>query len=335
MMVFSGLRALLLATVGMASAPIVGAAADMGPAIVYGTSGKFDKSFNEMAYHGAEKFRKDTGSQYRDFEAQADSQAEQGIRNFASRGFSPVIVTNFAYKDQLAKVAKEFPDTDFVMIDDTIDLPNVRSITFKEEQGSYIVGLIGALKSETKTVGFIGGMDIPIIRKFGCGYAQGANAGGAKEIIRNMTGTTGSAFNDPVKGGEIAASQLGQGADVIFAAAGGTGIGVLQKVADAGKLSIGVDSNQNYMHPGSVLTSMVKRVDVAVYNAMKDAMEGHFTGGVQSLGLAESGVDWSLDDDNRKLITPEIEAAANKAKQDIIAGTLKVHDYMTDDKCPL
>lgn len=325
----------LLVTVAFAATIANASAADFNPAVFYGTSGKFDKSFNEMAYTGAEKFKADTGSSYRDFEAQADSQAEQGIRNFASRGFSPVIVTNFAYKDQLAKVAKEFPDVDFVMLDDVVDLPNVRSVTFKEEQGSYVVGLIAALTSKSKAVGFIGGMDIPIIRKFGCGFAQGASAGGATNIIRNMTGTTGSAFNDPVKGGEIAASQMGQGADVIFAAAGGTGIGVLQKVADAGKLSVGVDSNQNYMHPGSVLTSMVKRVDVAVYNALMDAKDGKFTGGVQSLGLAENGVDWSLDEHNRKLITPEVEAAAKKAKDDIAAGTLKVHDYMSDDKCPL
>ncbi len=325
----------LLVTVAFAATIANASAADFNPAVVYGTSGKFDKSFNEMAYTGAEKFKADTGSSYRDFEAQADSQAEQGIRNFASRGFSPVIVTNFAYKDQLAKVAKEFPGVDFVMLDDVVDLPNVRSVTFKEEQGSYVVGLIAALTSKSKAVGFIGGMDIPIIRKFGCGFAQGASAGGATNIIRNMTGTTGSAFNDPVKGGEIAASQMGQGADVIFAAAGGTGIGVLQKVADAGKLSVGVDSNQNYMHPGSVLTSMVKRVDVAVYNALMDAKDGKFTGGVQSLGLAENGVDWSLDEHNRKLITPEVEAAAKKAKDDIAAGTLKVHDYMSDDKCPL
>lgn len=325
----------LMVTVALAAMTTGATAADFNPAIVYGTSGKFDKSFNEMAYTGAEKFKADTGSSYRDFEAQADSQAEQGIRNFASRGFSPVIVTNFGYKDQLAKVAKEFPDTDFVMLDDVVDLPNVRSVTFKEEQGSYVVGLIAALSSKSKAVGFIGGMDIPIIRKFGCGYAQGAAAGGATNVIRNMTGTTNAAFNDPVKGGEIAASQMGQGADVIFAAAGGTGIGVLQKVADAGKFAIGVDSNQNYMHPGVMLTSMVKRVDVAVYNALKDAKDGKFTGGVHSLGLAENGVDWALDEHNRGLITGDVEAAAKKAKEDIAAGTLKVHDYMSDDKCPL
>ena len=325
----------LMATVAIVAGTAIASAQDAGPAIVYGTSGKFDKSFNEMAYAGAEKFKADTGADYRDYETQADSQAEQGIRNFASRGFSPIVVTNFAYADQLKKVAGEFPDTQFVMIDDVVDAPNVRSVTFKEHEGSYLVGLIAGLVSKTKTVGFIGGMDIPIIRKFGCGYAQGAIAGGATNVIRNMTGTTGAAFNDPVKGGEIATSQIGQNADVIFAAAGGTGIGVLQTVADADKLAIGVDSNQNYMHPGHILTSMIKRVDVAVYNAFTDAANGSFVGGPQSLGLAEGGVDWALDEFNRDLITPEIEAAVNEAKAKIIDGTLVVHDYMTDDTCPV
>ena len=326
-------KALLVAAL-LAATSLSAVAADFNPAIVYGTSGKFDKSFNEMAYTGAEKFKADTGSSYRDYETQAEAQAEQGIRNFASRGFSPIVVTNFAYSDQLAKVATEFPDLQFVMLDSVVDLPNVRSVTFKEHEGSYLVGLIAGLVSKSKTVGFIGGMDIPLIRKFGCGFAQGAVAGGATNIIRNMTGTTGAAFNDPVKGGEIAASQMGQGADVIFSAAGGTGIGVLQTVADAGKLAIGVDSNQNYMHPGNVLTSMVKHVDVAVYNAFSDAKAGKFTGGVQSLGLAEGGVGWALDQFNKDLITPEVEAAVNDSSAKIIAGTTVVHNSMTDDSCP-
>lgn len=324
----------LMATATVVVSTMAVFAQDAGPAIVYGTSGKFDKSFNEMAYTGAEKFKADTGGDYRDFETQADAQAEQGIRNFASRGFSPVVVMNFAYADQLKKVAGEFPDTQFVMMDTVVDMPNVRSVTFKEHEGSYLVGLIAGMASQTKVVGFIGGMDIPIIRKFGCGFVQGAIAGGATNVIQNMTGTTGAAFNDPVKGGEIATSQIGQNADVIFSAAGGTGIGVLQTVADAGKLAIGVDSNQNYMHPGNMLTSMLKRVDVAVYNAFLDAKNGTFTPGIQELGIAEGGVDWALDEFNRDLITPEIEAAVAEAKAKIIDGTLVVHDYMTDDSCP-
>ena len=159
-----------------------------------------------------------------------------------------------------------------------VDLPNVRSIVFKEQEGSYLVGILAAMASKTGKVGFVGGMDIPLIRRFACGYVQGVKSVKADDtVFQNMTGTTGAAWNDPVSGGELAKSQIDQGADVVYHAAGGTGIGVLQAAADAGKLGIGVDSDQNYLHPGKVLTSMLKRVDVAVYTAFKDAKDGKFT----------------------------------------------------------
>jgi len=310
-------------------------AQEMGPAIVYDASGKFDKSFNEMGYIGTERFRQETGVAYRDFEVQSDTQIGQALRNFASRGFNPVVILSNNYRDLLLPVARDYPDTKFMMIDSGIDLPNVRSVIFTEHEGSYLVGLIAGMSSKTKIVGFVGGQDIPLIRKFGCGYAQGAMAGGASRVIQTMTGTTTAAFSDPVKGGEIARSQIEQGADVIYSAAGGTGIGVLQAVADAGKLAIGVDSNQNYMQPGHMLTSMVKRVDVAVYNVFMDVHQGRWSGGEHSFGVAEGGVDWALDEYNRDLITPEVEAAANEARQKIIDGQLKVHDYTSDDSCPV
>ena len=151
-----------------------------------------------------------------------------------------------------------------------------------------------------------------------------------------MTGTTGAAWNDPVKGGELAKSQFDRGADVVYHAAGGTGLGVLQAAADAGKLGIGVDSNQNYIHPGSVLTSMLKRVDVAVYNTFKDGSEGGtWTAGFNVLGLAQDGVGWALDDNNKSLVTDDMKAAVEKAKADIISGAIKVHNYMDDSKCPV
>ena len=264
-----------------------------------------------------------------------DTQGEQAIRKFASEGFSPIVALSFAWTDAVAKVSKEFPDAKFVLVDSVVDAPNVRSVVFKEDEGSYLVGLLAGMKSGSKTVGFVGGMDIPLIRKFGCGYAQGAKAGGASKIIQNMTGTTGAAWNDPVRGGELAKSQIDRGADVVYHAAGGTGIGVLQAAADAGKLGIGVDSNQNYLHPGQVLTSMLKRVDLATYNAMMDVHKGQFTTGVQVMGLAEDGVGWALDENNKALITAEMKAAADKARADIIAGTIKVHDYMSDSKCTM
>jgi basic membrane protein A and related proteins len=178
-------------------------------------------------------------------------------------------------------------------------------------------------------------MDIPLIRRFGCGYVGGFKAAKADgEVFQNMTGDTPAAWNDPTKGGELAKSQIDRGADVIFAAAGQTGLGVLQAAKDAGKFSVGVDSNQNGIQPGSVLTSMLKRVDVAVYNAFTDTQAGKFTGGIVSLGVKEGGIDWALDDNNKALITPEMTAAVDKAKADIISGALEVHDYMSDNACP-
>jgi basic membrane protein A len=309
-------------------------AADVKPAIIYDLGGKFDKSFNEAAFNGAEKFKSETGVEYRDFEIQNDAQREQALRKFAEDGNNPIVVVGFSWAPALQKAAPEFPDTKFAIIDTSVDGPNIRSIEFKEHEGSYLVGVLAAMASTSKKVGFIGGMDIPLIRKFGCGYVGGAKAAGATDVIQNMTGDTPAAWNDPTKGGEIAKSQIDQGADVIYAAAGGTGVGVLQAAADAGKLGIGVDSNQNGLQPGKVLTSMLKRVDVAVFNAFNDAKNDKFDAGKSHLGLAEGGVDYAMDEHNKSLVTEEMKAAAEKTKADIIAGTIKVHDYMSDNACP-
>jgi basic membrane protein A len=328
------LRAVLLALAATFAATAA-IAADISPAIVYDLGGKFDKSFNEGVFNGAERFKTDTGVEFREFEIQNDSQREQAMRNFARRGSNPILVVGFSQAAALEKVAAEFPDTHFAIIDMVVDKPNVASIVFKEQEGSYLVGMLAAMASKTGKVGFVGGMDIPLIRKFACGYVQGAKAANPDiDIYQNMTGTTGAAWSDPVKGGELATSQFDRGADVVYHAAGGTGLGVLQAAADAGKLGIGVDSNQNHLHPGSVLTSMLKRVDVAAYNTFKAAMDDKWQSGIQALGLAEKGVGWALDENNGPLITPEMKAAVDKAQSDIIAGSIDVHDYMSDSSCP-
>ncbi len=311
-------------------------AGEVKPAVVYDMGGKFDKSFNEAAYAGAELFKSETGLEYRDFEIQNNSQREQALRNFARRGHNPIVAIGFSQAQALEKVAKEFPDTKFAIIDMVVDLPNVRSVIFKEHEGSYLVGMLAALASKTGKVGFVGGMDIPLIRKFACGYIQGVRAVNPDaEIYQNMTGTTGAAWNDPVKGGELAKSQFDRGADVVYHAAGGTGLGVLQAAADAGKLGIGVDSNQNGLHPGSVLTSMLKRVDKAVFKAFDDVRTDSWTAGFDVLGLAENGVGWALDDNNKDLVSDAMKAALDAASQKIIAGEITVHDYMSDDNCPV
>jgi len=303
-------------------------------ALIFDLGGKFDKSFNEAAHNGATRWAEETGGTYREIELQSEAQREQALRRFAESGANPIITMGFAMADPLSTVAPDYPETKFVAIDVTwLDAPNIRQIGFAEHEGSYLVGMLAAMASESDTVGFIGGMDIPLIRHFACGYAQGAKSVNPDvTVVANMTGTTPAAWNDPVKGSELTKAQISQGADVIYAAAGGTGVGVLQTAADEGVLSIGVDSNQNHLHPGKVLTSMLKRVDVAVYDAMK-AGEDVETG-VFVLGLAEEGVGYAMDENNASLVSSDMQAAVETARQQIIDGDLTVVAYYENDSCP-
>ena len=320
-------RKILSALAVLASAAATLAHAD--PAVIYDMGGKFDKSFNEAAYNGAERWKKETGKAYLDFEIANPTQRDQATKRMVDRGASPIVGVGFSQGSSIEKAAKENPKLQFAIIDFVVDQPNVQSIVFKEQEGSFLVGMMAALASKTGKVGFIGGMDIPLIRKFQCGYEQGAKYANPKaEVFANMTGTTPAAWNDPTRGGELAKAQFAKGADVIFAAAGGTGMGVYQAAKDNGKLAIGVDSNQNHLQPGTMLTSMVKRVDVAVYNAFKGTKPG-----ISSLGLKEGGVDYALDQHNAKLVTPEMKAKVDAAKADIIAGKIKVIDYMAANAC--
>ena len=324
---------LMTSLMGATAFLALSSAAYADPAIIFDLGGKFDKSFNEAAFNGAERWAAETGGTYKELEMQDEAQREQALRRLAEAGFNPVVMTGFAFGDVLAKVAPDFPDTKFAIIDMVVDLPNVKSVVFNEHEGSYLVGMLAAMASKSGTVGFIGGMDIPLIRKFGCGYAQGVLAVNPDaKIVLNMTGTTPTAWNDPVKGSELTKAQIAQGADVIYAAAGGTGIGVLQTAADEKILSIGVDSNQNYMHPGQVLTSMMKRVDNAVYEAFKEGVD--LTTGFNVMGLANDGVGYAMDENNAALVTADMQAAVDAAAEAIKAGTLVVHDYMSDDTCP-
>ena len=303
-------------------------AQDFSPAIVFDMGGKFDKSFNEAAFNGAERFTSETGIAYREFEITSSAQREQALRNMARRGATVVVAMGFAQATAVEKVAKEFPDVKFTIIDAVVDLPNVQSVVFKEHEGSFLVGMAAAMASKTGKVGFVGGMDIPLIRNFAAGYVEGAKFVNPDiTVYQNMTGTTPAAWNNPGKGNELARSQFDRGADVVYAAAGGTGIGVYQAAKDSGKLAIGVDSNQNYLHPGTMLTSMIKRVDVAVFNAFATAKDGTWKGGTQVLGLAEDGVGYSVDEHNRSLITADMEKRLEAARADIISGKITVTGY--------
>lgn len=299
------------------------------PAVVFDMGGKFDKSFNEAAYNGMEKWKKETGKKYLEFEISNESQREQALRRMAERGATPIIGIGFGQASAIEKLAKEFPKLQFAIIDMVVDLPNVQSVVFKEQEGSFLVGAMAAMASKSGKVGFVGGMDIPLIRKFQCGYEQGAKYANPKaEVFANMTGTTGAAWNDPARGGELAKAQFAKGADVVFAAAGGTGMGVYQAAKDSQTLAIGVDSNQNHLQPGTMLTSMVKGVDVAVYNVAKAHKPG-----ISVLGLKEGGVGYALDANNAKLVTADMKKKVEAAKADIISGKIKVADYMADNAC--
>ena len=299
------------------------------PAVIYDMGGKFDKSFNQAGFDGAERWKKESGKAYLEFEISNPAQREQAQRRMAERGADPIVGIGFSQGSAVEKVAKDFPKLKFVIIDSVVNLPNVQSIVFKEQEGSFLVGMMAALASKTGKVGFVGGMDIPLIRRFQCGFEQGAVYANPKaQVSANMTGTTPAAWNDPARGAELAKAQFAGGVDVVFAAAGGTGIGVYQAAKDAGKLAIGVDSNQNHLHPGTMLTSMVKRVDVAVYTAFKGVKPG-----VASLGLAEGGVDYALDEHNAKLVSAAMKQKVDAAKADIISGKIKVIDYMTASAC--
>src|SRR5260221_1958075 len=253
------------------------------PAVVYDMGGKFDKSFNEAAYRGIERWKKETGKPALEFEIANESQREQALRRMAERGATPLIAIGFSQATMVEKVAKQFPKLQFTIIDGVAKLPNVQSVLFKEQEGSFLVGMIAELTSKTGKVGFSGGMDIPLIRKFLCAYEQGVKYANPKaEIFVNMVGTTGAALNDPARGGELARAQFAKQADVIFAAAGGTGMGIYQAAKDAGKFAIGVDSNQNHLQPGSTLAPMVKPAEVAVHDAPK-----HHKPGVVRPGLKD------------------------------------------------
>ncbi|MVT00749.1 BMP family ABC transporter substrate-binding protein [Devosia marina] len=318
---------------GVALSAVMAGAAFADGALVYDGGGKFDKSFNEAAYTGAERFREEGGA-YQDLEISGDAMREQAVRQFASRGNNPIVLPGFSWETALRAVAPEFPDTKFTIIDTVVDLPNVQSVVFKEQEGSYLVGVLAAMKSESGKIGVVPAFNFDLLEAFACGYAQGAKSVNPDiEVLETYVGTGFDAFNDPVKATEVAKSQLDQGVDVIFQVAGGAGAGVLQAAADAGKYGIGVDSNQNHLHPGSVLTSMIKRVDVATYNAMKGVEDGTWEPGLIVLGLAEDGVGAAFDEHNADLVTDEMMAAVEQASADIISGAVTVHDYRTDKNC--
>ena len=324
----------IIATAFVLTASI--AQAEFKPAVVYDIAGKNDKSFNESVFNGATRFMNDTGIAVTELEPTNAAQVEQTLKKLAQRGYEPIVAVGFGMSNAVAAASEAYPDTKFTLIDGWVMAPNVQVVLYKEHEGSFLVGVLAAMSSQTGTVGFVGGMDIPLISRFECGYKQGvAYQDSSMKVLANMTGSTPAAFGNPSKGGELTRSQIEAGADVVYAAAGGTGIGVYQTAADMGVLAIGVDDNQNYMQPGTMLTSMFKLVGDAAYDSYEAAMNGTWDPAMRVLGLAENGVGWALDEYNRDMISAEMEARVNEVRASIISGDIVVHDYTTDNSCPI
>ncbi len=312
--------------------------------IVFDIGGKNDRSFNAAAWEGVKRAQQDLDICLYDVEPGNPTSIEPAMRAFAEKNFDLIIGIGFAQGPIMQKVALDYPKNKFAIIDGVIfeadgktPLKNVASLVFREHEGSYLVGMIAASKSKTGILGFLGGMDIPLIHRFETGYEEGARSVNPSiKVIDNYVGVSDSAWNNPGKGKELSLAQIEKGADVIFTAAGNSGLGAFDAVeqygknaqGEANKFVIGVDSNQNGVKPGFVLTSMVKRVDNAVYDVVKELLNGKFDGGFHVFGLDKDGVAYAMDDNNKALISAEVIQKVEEARAKIGTGEIKVTDAM-------
>lgn len=296
--------------------------------LVLDRGGKDDKSFNSSAYNGAMEAKQKLGISLKHVEAADDNAFEPMIRAFAQKDFDLIIGIGFAQKEAIAKIARQFPKRHFAIIDAQVDEANVQSLLFEEHEGAFLVGAIAALTTHTGRIGFVGGMDIPLIRRFALGYEAGAKEINPQiKVLANYVGVTSEAWNNPPKGKELALSQYDSGADIVFAAAGASGLGVFDAAEERKKFAIGVDANQDWVKPGLILTSMLKRVDQAVFSAIAEAKAGDFSAGVKRFGLANKGIDYSVDEFNARILTATVRNKVEQIKADIISGRIVVPDF--------
>lgn len=330
-LLITGTLSLLLALGGCSTGSVAKDASDkkVKVGICFDIGGKDDRSFNAAAYQGVLRARQQLQVTVRDVEPGDPTSIEPALRAFAQYGYTMTVGVGFAQGPIITSVAGDYPNLHFVLIDSVAERPNVASLLFKEHEGSFLVGMIAAAKSKTGILGFVGGMDIPLIHKFASGYEEGARYVNPKiKVLKNYVGITDAAWNNPGKGRELANAQYEQGADVVFQAAGNSGLGVFDAAEAYDKFAIGVDANQNWIKPGHILTSMIKRVDNAVFSVIEDEVNGRFKGGVHIYGLDNDGVGYAIDEHNKHLIPEDLIARVEQAKRDIIAGKIKVSDPM-------
>jgi basic membrane protein A len=325
--------ALLFVRPSQAEAPLVGEGLDIG--VVFDVGGRGDKSFNDGAYVGAERAIRELDARVRYIEPGEGTDREAGLRLLAAEGMDLVIGVGFIFSDDLTQLSKEYPGVHFAGIDysppvdasgNMIEPPaNLAGLRFREEEGSFLVGALAALVGKSKRLGFVGGMDFPLIHKFEAGFKAGVSAVCADcQVVAQYAGVTPEAFRNPGRGQELALSQYQSGVNVIFHASGSTGLGVFEAARRRGKLAIGVDSDQQAEAPGFILTSMVKRVDKVVFGAIKSVKDGTFKGGIFQLGLAEAGVDYIYDEHNKSMIPDSARTRVEALRGEIVAGRIRV-----------
>ena len=306
------------------------AAGTLKVGLVFDVGGRGDKSFNDAAYAGLVRAQQELGVTFTTLETGEGSDREAQMRQLAAGGSQLVFGVGFLFSDDIYGLAQEFPNVKFACVDYTLKEgqtlpPNLRALEFKEHEGSFLVGALAALLTKTGKVGFVGGMEIPLIKKFETGYRAGAKAANPKvEVLVKYAGTTGTAFKDPTKGKELGLAEYNQGADIIFHASGSTGLGVFEAAREKGKLAIGVDSDQQAEAPGFILTSMVKHVETSVFDSIRELKEGRWQGGIREFGLKEDGVGWVYDARNKALIPDAAKAKVDALKAEIVAGRIVV-----------
>ena len=297
-------------------------------ALVLDKGGKDDKSFNSAAFQGSAQAKSELKAFLKYVEATDDNSFEPMLRAFAQKDFDLILSIGVTQKEALKKVAAQFPRQLFAIVDAEVNAPNVSSLLFEEHEGSYLMGAAAALATQTGKIGFIGGMDIPLIRRFQLGFDAGAKKiSPSVKVTSNFIGITGDAWNNPAKAKELAVSQFDSGVDVIFSPSGASTSGVFDAAEERQKFAIGVDSNQNWVKPGRILTSMLKRVDKAVYQTCLEASQNKFVAGVKRFGLANEGVDFSVDQYNEKILTVSMRKKLSELKAQIVSGKIKVPDY--------
>ncbi len=303
--------------------------------LVFDVGGRGDKSFNDSAWRGLDRAVRELGVDAEYIEPGEGSDRESGIRLLAAEGFDLIIGVGFIFSDDLYNIAREYPKTHFACVDYAkfdahgfvVPPPNMVALKFREEEGSFLVGALAALVSKTQAVGFVGGMDIPLIHKFEAGYRAGAKyVCPTCRVLVGYAGVTGDAFKNPAKGKELALAQYGAGADIIFHAAGTTGLGVFEAARETRRYAIGVDADPWDEAPGRVLTSMTKVVDVGVFDIVRRVRDGTWQGGVLQFGLKEGGVDYVWDEHNRALIGEAAHARVEELRRAIIDGKIHVPD---------